>query len=232
MPSRPSRPTRKMPDVPPASRVGVGDRTRLEQRLLEAVWRRYVRHGRAGAHTDAGQRAAEIDATARDEHACLLHLCDCRRRAHDDVCGLAILEPLLHSADRAEDEFDLVAGVACELGSEVGGDVFYRAGGQDLQMDGGTCSARGGRHRKILARGPSPSMLLNAGNGNCLWRHGRRCQTLTDERDRTLQSCVETTRARTWTIPGCTDWRPAPAFGLCILTNRAHLARNGSAGAQ
>ena len=99
-------------------RVRVGDRTDPEHCLLEAFQRRDVRHRRAGMHADAGQRAAELGPAPRDEHACSLHLRNHRRRPHDDIRGLPVLEPLLHAADRREAEFDIVAHIARELRGE------------------------------------------------------------------------------------------------------------------
>ena len=73
---------------------------------------------------------------AGDDHARLLHLFDRRCRSHDDIGGLAVREPLAHPADRPEGERDLVAGLAGESRSEIGHDVFHRAGGEDLEMHG------------------------------------------------------------------------------------------------
>src|SRR6516165_5792773 len=127
-------------------RVRVSDRTGLEHCLLEAFRRRNVRYRRGGVHADAGQGAAELGPAARDECACSLHLRNHRRRAHDDIRGLSVLEPLLHAADRREAELDLVARIARELRSDVGDDVFNRSGGQDFQMRGGTGNGCGWRH--------------------------------------------------------------------------------------
>src|SRR6266567_8822088 len=132
-------------------RVRVSDRRDPEHCLLEAFRRRDVRHRRGGVHADGGQRAAELGPAPRDEHACSLHLRNHRRRAHDDIRGLSVLEPLLHAADRREAEFDLVARIADELRGDVGDDVFHRSGGQDFQMRGGTGNGRGWRHHPTLA---------------------------------------------------------------------------------
>jgi len=103
-------------------------------------------------HADAGQGAAEFGPAARDEHACSLHLRNHRRRAHDDIRGLSVLEPLLHAADRREAEFNLVARIAREPRGDVGDDVFHRSGGQDFQMRAGTGNGRDWRHHPTLAR--------------------------------------------------------------------------------
>src|SRR6185369_7602197 len=113
-------------------------------------------------HADAGQGTAEIGAAAGGDHTRLLHLGNRRRRAHDDVGGLAISKPLLHPADRPEGEFDLIPGFAREPRSKVGDHVFYCTSGQNLQMNSGTAGDRSRRHRKILSRSHSPSTIPNA----------------------------------------------------------------------
>src|SRR6516165_6972870 len=174
-------------------RVRVSDRTGLEHCLLEAFRRRDVRHRRGGVHADAGQGAAEFGPATRDEHACSLHLRNHRRRPHDDIRGLPVLEPLLHAADRRETEFDIVARIARELRGDVGDDVFHRSGGQDFQIRGGTGNGRGWWHHPTLAhssRCPCWTVKIAYGHMRVLlskiqanWHRGKPARTSLPQRD-------------------------------------------------
>ena len=127
-------------------RIGVGDRVRLDQRLLHRLGRRDVGRRRAVADHHAEADAAEVDAAAGRDLAGLLQLRHQRRRDDDEVGRLAGRDGVAQLPGRADGEVELQSALPRIVVDHAADDAAHGAGGDDIEL-----GRAGGRGIAIMA---------------------------------------------------------------------------------
>ena len=141
-----------MLDVPALARIGIGDRTRVDERLLERLRRRDVGRARAVADGDADADASKIGAASRRHLFRFLELRHQRRRGDDQVGRLAGRDDGAQLSGRADLELEFVAGLPRVVRDDARDQAAHGAGGDDLDVGGARWSGKEKRERNRKAR--------------------------------------------------------------------------------